>query len=135
LATSAPDRVGVQLDFTDRLEHRLMAGADLFLMPSLYEPCGLTQMRAQRYGSPPIVRHVGGLADTVDDGVTGFAFDPYTPEAFQEAAFRALDCFGHPTRWSAIMRQGMARDFSWERSVETYLDVYRRAVIRAAAAS
>ncbi|MFL5450078.1 MAG: glycogen synthase [Gemmatimonadales bacterium] len=135
LASSAPDRVGVQLDFTDRLEHRLMAGADIFLMPSLYEPCGLTQMRAQRYGSPPIVRHVGGLADTVDDSVTGFAFDPYTPEAFQEATFRALDCFNHSSTWQTVMRQGMARDFSWERSVATYLDVYRRAVSRAAGAA
>jgi starch synthase len=135
LASSAPDRIGVQLDFTDRLEHRLMAGADLFLMPSLYEPCGLTQMRAQRYGSPPIVRHVGGLADTVEDEVTGFAFDPYTPEAFQEATFRALDTFRHPSRWQAIMRQGMARDFSWERSVASYLEVYRRAVARSAVAS
>jgi starch synthase len=134
LASSAPDRIGVQLDFTDRLEHRLMAGADLFLMPSLYEPCGLTQMRAQRYGSPPIVRHVGGLADTVEDEVTGFVFDPYTPEAFQEATYRALDTFRHPSKWHGIMRQGMARDFSWERSVATYLDVYRRAVARAAAA-
>jgi starch synthase len=133
LASSAPDRVGVQLDFTDRLEHRLMAGADLFLMPSLYEPCGLTQMRAQRYGSPPIVRHVGGLADTVEDEVTGFAFDPYTVDAFQEATFRALDTFSHPAKWQGIMRQGMACDFSWERSVATYLDVYRRAVARAAA--
>ena len=68
-----------------------MAGADIFLMPSLYEPCGLTQMRAQRYGAPPIVRRVGGLADTVDDGVTGFSFDAYTPEAFEEAGLRALD--------------------------------------------
>jgi starch synthase len=135
LASSAPDRVGVQLDFTDRLEHRLIAGSDLFLMPSLYEPCGLTQMRAQRYGSPPIVRHVGGLADTVDDEMTGFAFDPYTVDAFQEATFRALDTFNHPARWQGIMRQGMARDFSWERSVATYLDVYRRAVARAATAS
>jgi len=134
LALYAPNRIGVQLDFTDRLEHRLMAGADLFLMPSLYEPCGLTQMRAQRYGSPPIVRHVGGLADTVDDGVTGFAFDPYTSDAFQEATFRALDSFEHPSKWHTIMRQGMARDFSWERSVATYLDVYRRAVARSAAA-
>jgi starch synthase len=134
LASSAPDRIGVQLDFTDRLEHRLMAGADLFLMPSLYEPCGLTQMRAQRYGSPPIVRHVGGLADTVEDEVTGFAFDPYTPDAFQEATFRALDSFTHPSKWHSIMRQGMARDFSWERSVAAYLDVYRRAVARASAA-
>jgi len=133
LASSAPDRFGVQLDFTDRLEHRLMAGADLFLMPSLYEPCGLTQLRAQLYGSPPIVRHVGGLADTVEDGITGFAFDAYTPEALQEATFRALDVFRHPTKWQAIMRQGMARDFSWERSVSSYLDVYRRAVSRVAA--
>jgi starch synthase len=128
LASSAPDRVGVQLDFTDRLEHRLMAGADLFLMPSLYEPCGLTQMRAQLYGSPPIVRDVGGLADTVDDEVTGFSFAPYTPEAFQSATFRALERFNHPTKWRAIMREGMGRDFSWERSVATYLDVYRRAL-------
>jgi starch synthase len=128
LASSAPDRVGVQLDFTDRLEHRLMAGADLFLMPSLYEPCGLTQMRAQLYGAPPVVRDVGGLSDTVQDEITGFAFEPYTPEAFQEATFRALDRFRHPARWQAIVRQGMACDFSWERSVAMYIDVYRRAL-------
>ncbi|MGZ8398222.1 MAG: glycogen synthase [Gemmatimonadales bacterium] len=128
LASSAPDRVGVQLDFTDRLEHRLMAGADLFLMPSLYEPCGLTQMRAQLYGAPPIVRDVGGLSDTVQDEITGFAFEPYTPEAFQEATFRALNRFRHPARWQAIVRQGMACDFSWERSVAMYIDVYRRAL-------
>jgi starch synthase len=105
-----------------------MAGADLFLMPSLYEPCGLTQMRAQRYGAPPIVRDVGGLADTVEDEATGFAFEPYTPEAFQEATFRALDRFRHPAKWQSIIRQGMASDFSWERSVATYIDVYRRAL-------
>jgi starch synthase len=128
LASSAPDRIGVQLDFTDRLEHRLMAGADLFLMPSLYEPCGLTQMRAQLYGSPPIVRDVGGLADTVEDGATGFAFKPYTVEAFEEASFRALDWFAQPAKWEAMMREGMSRDFSSERSVATYLDVYRRAI-------
>lgn len=128
LASSAPDRIGVQLDFTDRLEHRLMAGADLFLMPSLYEPCGLTQMRAQRYGAPPIVRKVGGLADTVEDEVTGFSFALYTPDAFQEATFRALDRFRDPSRWQPIVRRGMASDFSWERSVATYIDVYRRAI-------
>ncbi len=134
LASEAPDRVGVQLDFTDRLEHRLMAGADLFLMPSLYEPCGLTQMRAQRYGAPPIVRNVGGLADTVQDEKTGFAFEPYTPEAFQEATFRALDRFRHPAKWQSIVRQGMASDYSWERSVATYIDVYRRALAHSAGA-
>ena len=130
LATAAPDQIAVQLDFTDRLEHRLMAGADIFLMPSLYEPCGLTQMRAQRYGSPPIVRNVGGLADTVEDGVTGFSFEIYTPEAFEEAGFGAIECYGDTAKWHNIMRRGMARDFSWERSVSTYLDVYRRALAR-----
>jgi starch synthase len=133
LATSAPDRIGVQLDFTDRLEHRLMAGADIFLMPSLYEPCGLTQMRAQRYGAPPIVRRVGGLADTVEDGLTGFTFDAYTPRAFEESGFRALESFADQSRWQALMRRGMVGDFSWERSVSQYLDVYRRALAHAAA--
>jgi starch synthase len=128
LASSAPDRIGVQLDFTDRLEHRLIAGADIFLMPSLYEPCGLTQMRAQRYGSPPVVRDVGGLRDTVEDEVTGFSFAPYTPEAFQEATFRALDRFRHPSKWQPLVQRAMASDFSWERSVATYIDVYRRAI-------
>jgi starch synthase len=132
LASSAPNRVGVQLDFTDRLEHRLMAGADIFLMPSLYEPCGLTQMRAQRYGAPPVVRRVGGLADTVEDGVTGFAFDGYSPDAFQEAGFRALRCYGETAKWQAMVRRAMGRDFGWERSVDQYLEVYRRAVAQAA---
>ena len=132
LATSAPNRIGVQLDFTDRLEHRLMAGADIFLMPSLYEPCGLTQMRAQRYGAPPIVRRVGGLADTVEDGVTGFVFDGYSPEAFQEAGFRAMRCYAESAKWQSMVRRAMARDFGWERSVDQYLEVYRRAVAQAA---
>ena len=133
LALSAPDRIGVQLDFTDRLEHRLMAGADIFLMPSLYEPCGLTQMRSQRYGAPPIVRNVGGLRDTVEDGVNGFTFEAYTAEAFTEASFRALDNFADPSRWQKVVRRGMAHDFSWQRSVATYLDVYRRALAYSAA--
>jgi len=133
LASAAPNRIGVQLDFTDRLEHRLMAGADIFLMPSLYEPCGLTQMRSQRYGAPPVVRRVGGLNDTVEDGVTGFAFDAYTPAAFEEAALRALAGYADAPRWQAMVRRGMARDFSWERSVDQYLGVYRRAIARSAA--
>jgi starch synthase len=132
LASSAPNRIGVQLDFTDRLEHRLMAGADIFLMPSLYEPCGLTQMRSQRYGAPPIVRRVGGLADTVEDGVSGFVFDGYSAEAFQEAGFRAVRTYADAAKWQAMLRRAMARDFSWERSVDQYLEIYRRAVAHAA---
>jgi starch synthase len=132
LARAAPDRIGVQLDFTDRLEHRLMAGTDMFLMPSLYEPCGLTQMRAQRYGSLPIARRVGGLADTIEDGATGFLFDAYDPMSLEKAAFRALERFGHRAEWTAMMGAAMARDFSWERSVAAYTEVYRRIVTSAA---
>lgn len=128
LAKSAPDRIGVQLDFTDRLEHRLMAGADLFLMPSLYEPCGLTQMRAQRYGALPVARRVGGLADTIDDEVTGFLFDAYDPVVFEAAAFRALERLAEPARWQQMMTAAMARDFGWERVADRYLEVYRDAV-------
>jgi len=131
LARAAPDRIGVQLDFTDKLEHRLMAGTDMFLMPSLYEPCGLTQMRAQRYGSLPIARRVGGLADTIEDGVTGFLFEPYDPAALEKAAFRALEQFLRPPLWTDMMREAMARDFSWERSVAAYTKVYRRVVATA----
>jgi starch synthase len=126
LAVGAPDRIGVQLDFRDVLEHRLMAGVDLFLMPSLYEPCGLTQMRAQRYGSLPIGRQVGGLADTIEDGVSGFLFDAYDAGALEDAAFRALATHARPEAWARMMQSAMARDFSWERSVSAYLDVYRR---------
>ena len=131
LARAAPERIGVQLDFTDKLEHRLMAGTDMFLMPSLYEPCGLTQMRAQRYGSLPIARRVGGLADTIEDGVTGFLFEPYDPAALEKAAFRALEQFLRPPLWTDMMREAMARDFSWERSVAAYTKVYRRVVATA----
>lgn len=130
LARAAPGRVGVQLAFRDSLEHRLMAGVDLFLMPSLYEPCGLTQMRAQRYGSLPVARRVGGLADTIEDGVTGFLFDAYEATALEEAAFRALAVYGRPADRTCMMRAAMARDFSWERSVSAYIDVYRRVVAR-----
>lgn len=132
LALAAPERIGVQLDFTDRLEHRLMAGADMFLMPSLYEPCGLTQMRAQRYGALPIGRRVGGLADTIDDGLTGFLFEPYTPAAFEDATRRALVRFMDQVRWRKMMREAMARDFSWDRSTSEYIAVYRQALAHAA---
>src|SRR4029077_9009085 len=81
LAAEAPDRVAVEFMFTDHLGHRLLPGADALLMPSLYEPCGLTQMRAQRYGAAPVARRVGGLSDSISDGETGFLFDEYTPAA------------------------------------------------------
>jgi len=128
LAGRAPGRIACEFNFTDRLEHRLMAGADMCLMPSQYEPCGLTQMRAQRYGTIPVARRVGGLADTIEDGVTGFLFDGYTSEEFMNAAVRALDQYHDPVGWRAMMREAMSRDFGWERSESRYRDVYRRAL-------
>ena len=128
LAARHPDRIAVNTNFTDRLEHLLMAGADFLLMPCQYEPCGLTQMRSQRYGAIPVVRRVGGLADTVDDGVTGFVFEPYQAEALLGAALRGLDCYANNAEWARLRRNAMSRDFSWERSVERYLQVYRLAL-------
>ncbi|MCA1722831.1 MAG: glycogen synthase [Thermomicrobia bacterium] len=120
-----PTRVRVETDFTDVREHHLIAGADVLLMPCQYEPCGLTQMRAQRYGTLPLVRNVGGLADTVEDDVTGFAFEPYNAGAFAYTVARAMHHFRNPERWTWMMRQAMSRDFAWERSEERYLSVYR----------
>jgi len=133
LAVRHPDRIAVNTDFTDRLEHLLIAGADFLLMPCQYEPCGLTQMRAQNYGAIPVVRRVGGLADTVEDGVTGFVFEPYHADSLLGAVLRGLDCYASPPEWARMRRNAMQRDFGWERSVERYLDVYRRALVRPAA--
>lgn len=127
LAQARPRHVGVQFDFTDRLEHRLMAGADMFLMPSQYEPCGLTQLRAQRYGALPIGRRVGGIADTVEDDATGFLFDGFDASSFDRAISRALARFHDPAAWMPRMKAAMRRDFGWERSAERYAEVYRRA--------
>lgn len=133
IAERAPSRISAQLRFTEELEHRLLAGADMCLMPSQYEPCGLTQMRAQRYGTIPIARRVGGLADTIEDGVTGFLFDDYTPQDFMRAVMRAVDQYHDPDGWAAMMREAMSRDFGWERSAARYLNVYRRVLSGGAA--
>jgi starch synthase len=130
LARQYPGRVGLNVNFTDRLEHRLLGGADFLLMPSLYEPCGLTQMRAQRYGAPPIGRGVGGLADTIDDGVTGLLFDGYTPGAFDEAIERALALYADRKGYQDVQLEGMRRDFSWREPLAQYMKVYQRALTR-----
>jgi starch synthase len=132
LAAMRPRHVGVQLDFTERFEHRLMAGIDLFLMPSQYEPCGLTQMRAQRYGALVVGRRVGGIADTVEDDVTGFLFDEYHPGAFDHAISRALARFGDRGWWAHHQQLAMSRDFGWERTIDRYDRVYERAAAVAA---
>jgi starch synthase len=96
-------------------------------MPSQYEPCGLTQMRAQRYGALPVVRRVGGLADTVEDRLTGFVFDEYQPWALQEAVTWAVDLYDKRERWEERVRTAMRRDFSWRAGVRRYQQVYERA--------
>ncbi len=128
LAAAAPDRVAVEFMFTDHVEHRLLAGADALLMPSQYEPCGLTQMRAQHYGAVPVARRVGGLSDSIDDGVTGFLFDAYEPAALADAIGRAVDSYADRTVWRKLVRAAMARQFGWDRSAEHYLALYRRAL-------
>jgi len=122
-----PDRVAASFHFTEEREHRLLAGADFLLMPSQYEPCGLTQMRAQRYGALPVVRRVGGLADTVEDRVTGFLFDEYAPWALEEAVQYAIDLYKDRVTWEVRVREAMSRDFSWSAGVRRYQEIYRRA--------
>jgi starch synthase len=106
----------------------LLAGADALLMPSLYEPCGLTQMRAQHYGAVPIARRVGGLNDSIIDGVTGFLFGEYTPAALAQALRRASASYADRTAWQKLVRAAMEQQFGWDRSAEAYLALYRRAL-------
>jgi starch synthase len=129
-AREHPDRVAARIGFDEGLAHRIEAGADLFLMPSRFEPCGLNQMYSLRYGTVPVVRAVGGLADTVEDydGLargTGFRFDAYTPQALLTATRRALDVFRDRRAWRGLVERGMAEDNSWERSAARYEALYR----------
>ena len=126
LAAAAPGRVALRLDFSDELEHRVLAGADALLMPSFYEPCGLTQMRAQRYGTIPIARRVGGLADTIQDDVSGFLFTHYSREAFVASLRRAASRYADAGSWREMMRRAMSREFGWPQSADEYIALYRR---------
>jgi starch synthase len=126
LAAAARGRVVLRLDFSDDLEHRVLAGADALLMPSFYEPCGLTQMRAQRYGTIPIARRVGGLADTIEDGATGFLFNDYSCEALVATLHQATEGFADAGGWREMMRRAMSRDFGWPRVADEYISLYRR---------
>jgi len=112
--------------FDEEFAHLVEAGADLFLMPSRFEPCGLNQMYSQRYGTPPVARATGGLADTVEDGVTGFLFERAEKDALIAAVRRALGAYADPARWRTIQRAAMARDFSWPAAARRYADLYLR---------
>jgi starch synthase len=128
LAARYPTRIGVNTAFTDELEHSLLAGADFLMMPSLYEPCGLTQMRAQLYGALPVARRVGGLADTIEDGVTGILYEAYSPEAFDHAVERAVTLYQDRPWFTELARGAMRKDFSWKEPAKAYEAVYRRAI-------
>jgi starch synthase len=133
LAEERPAHVATQFEFTDDREHRLLAGADFLLMPSLYEPCGLTQMRAQRYGASVVARRVGGLRDTVDADV-GFLFDEYDPSQLTDALARAERSFRDAAALAALRRRAMTRDFGWPAAVPAYAAAYQRAAGHAATA-
>jgi starch synthase len=131
-----PTKVRAIIGFDDPLAHQIEAGADMLLMPSQYEPCGLNQMYAMAYGTVPVVRAVGGLADTVTEmpgagpGTTGFRFHEYEWRAFKEAIYRALFAYQDPPRWESIMRAGMERDDSWEHAAKDYIRIYEQALAR-----
>ena len=122
-----PGRVAAHFRFDDGLARRLYAGGDIFVMPSRYEPCGLGQMIAQRYGTVPLVRSTGGLVDTVEDELTGFLFGDPTPEALTAAAQRAFHAWSRKS-WSKLQRRCMRLDRSWSRSAQQYEAVYRAAI-------
>jgi len=138
LATRHPSRVGVFVGFSEELAHLVEAGADIFLMPSRFEPCGLNQMYSLRYGTVPVVHAVGGLDDTVQPytararRANGFKFRDATPEALVRAVRQAVRLFHDKGAWSRLIRTGMSADYSWRKSAREYVKVYRRA--RAASA-
>ncbi len=126
-----PRRASVRLRFDADYARHIYAGADAWLIPSRYEPCGLTQMIAMRYGAVPVARRTGGLADTVTDaadpGGKGFLFDQYSPRALSDAFDRALRVYSDPPKWAELQRRGMRSDFSWSRSAAQYVALYERA--------
>ncbi len=125
LASARPDRVGVRIGYNNPLAHRIEAGADMFLMPSHYEPCGLNQIYSLRYGTIPLVRATGGLDDTIGEG-TGFKFWGYTGSELYDCIRVALDAYHDRDRWLAMVQRAMRADFSWDVSAAEYSALYRR---------
>jgi len=134
MAKKFPKKIGFHpiSDFT--LGRRVFASCDIFLMPSKFEPCGLTQMEAMRYGAVPIVRKTGGLADTVEDFDprenlgTGFLFEKFDSTALFGAIIRAIETVKHKNAWQGLVRRVMKADFSWEASAKKYSDLYKKAI-------
>ncbi len=135
-ARQYPGRLGVKIAFDNRIAHLIEAGADMFLMPSAYEPCGLNQIYSLKYGTIPVGRATGGLVDTIEPvdakqkTGTGFIFVEYTPEAFLACIREACQAFQKKTLWRQIMKNAMAQDFSWEASAKAYETLYRQTLAR-----
>jgi len=134
-----PQKVAVRLEFSDSLAHRIEAGADIFLMPSRFEPCGLSQLYSLKYGTVPVVRATGGLADTITDAdertlaegtANGFSFEEYSSLALRETLRRACEAYAEPEVWSELVATGMGQDWSWARSARQYVELYQRTVAR-----
>jgi starch synthase len=134
LARTHAGKVGVQIGYDESLAHQIEAGADIFLMPSRFEPCGLNQMYSQRYGTPPVVHATGGLVDSVVDtnpetvaakSATGFLFSPMTRAALLSGVARAVSAYRDKKLWRQLQKNGMGRDFSWEASAQRYVELYR----------
>lgn len=134
LAARYPQQVSVNLTFNVEMSQRIYAGSDMVLMPSRFEPCGLTQMLAMRYGSIPVVHRTGGLADTVKEfdpasnSGNGFSFDRYDPFHLFAAIVRAIEVYKFPHIWQDLMQRAMLADYSWDASAEQYVALYRRAL-------
>jgi len=126
LQEALPDRVRVETRYDAKLARQIYAGTDIFLMPSRYEPCGISQMIAMRYGSVPLVRAVGGLHDTVTDSETGFVFVDKKVKSFNDTLKRALQLYPYHSRWANLQKAGMGQDFSWPISAQKYVDIYKK---------
>jgi len=123
-----PNRVRVETRYDAKLARQIYAGSDIFIMPSRYEPCGISQMIAMRYGSVPLVRAVGGLHDTVTDSETGFVFVDTKIKSFNDTVRRALDLYPYHSRWANLQKAGMAQDFTWAKSAQKYIDLYKKLI-------
>ena len=128
LAKDFPERMRIETRYDAKLARMIYAGSDIFLMPSRYEPCGLSQMIAMRYGCVPVVRAVGGLHDTVTDGETGFVFIEPKVKDFVAAVKRALKVYNDKEAWQTLQQNGIRQDFSWTRSALKYFELYRRLI-------
>jgi starch synthase len=114
--------------FDAKLSRRIYGSSDLLLMPSRYEPCGLAQMIAMRYGSIPLARATGGLRDTIADGRTGFLFADSSPNVMAATLRRAIEVYGYSAKWQTMQQTAMFEDFSWEKSAFQYADLYHQLV-------